>query len=70
MDEAEGSEMKHEVIAMKKHPGVVSIDGIRTQNMKLPEGCTGILFVFESKKASKAYWGKDVEMVRIKEVKK
>jgi len=63
--------MKHEVIAMKKHGGFVTIGGgNKPLRMKLPEGCTGVLFVFESKKAARAYWGNNVPMERVKEIRK
>ena len=57
--------MKQPVIALKLHPGEVSIQGTHT-NLKLPEGCIGICFAFESKKAARKWWGKDVPMIRIK----
>lgn len=56
--------MKHTVIALKKHRGTVTVDGVRI-DIKLPPGCTGILFCFESKKAAREYWGNDVPLVRI-----
>jgi len=56
--------MKHPVIAMKLHGGETCfVDGtIGTANaqLRLPKGCTGILFCFESKKAAQEYWGKKV----------
>lgn len=57
--------MKQPVIAMKKHDGAVTGGEIKTK-IKLPEGCTGILFCFESKKAARQYWGADVGLVEIK----
>ena len=55
--------MKQQVIAMKRHNGQVALCGHKFQ-MTLPKGCTGMLFCFESKKAAREYWGKDVEMLR------
>ena len=54
----------HKVVALKVHNGEVAIDGEKIK-MNLPLGCEGILFVFESKKAARDYWGKDVELVRL-----
>ena len=56
--------MKHKVICMKLHDGSVHLEGTRL-NMKLPDGCIGLLFVFESKKAARAYYGKDVSMHQV-----
>ncbi len=56
--------MKHKVITMKIQPPIVTIEGIQVK-MKLPEGCLGICFVFESKKTARAYMGKDVPLLRI-----
>jgi len=53
--------MKHKVVAMREHSGAVS-GGVE---IKLPAGCTGILFCFESKKAAREYWGRDVKLERI-----
>ena len=65
--------MKQPVIAMRLHRGYVKIDtypdSIEVQ-MGLPKGCGGILFVFESKKAARDYWGKDTELMPIKRVTK
>lgn len=58
--------MKHSVIAMVKHPGTVEISGIK-KPVTLPEGCTGILFCFESKKAARKYLGKNTPLARIEE---
>lgn len=55
--------MKHSVIAMKVHSGALSIGGCEVK-MKLPKGCDGILFCFESKKAARDFWGKDTPLVR------
>ena len=58
--------MKHQVIAMKKHAGGAEIEGIKFK-MELPEGCTGMLLCFESKKAARKYWGEDAELMRFEE---
>ncbi len=56
--------MKHQVVALRQHPGEVAVDGEKIK-MKLPEGCSGLMFIFESKKSARKYWGKDVRMVRV-----
>jgi hypothetical protein len=60
---------KHLVASMRIHPGRIHLEGIEVP-MKLPKGCEGILLVFESKKAAREYWGKDVHLVRIERNKK
>ena len=54
---------------MLKHQGEVELteyEGRKVKiKIKLPAGCTGILFVFESKKAAREYWGKDVPLQRV-----
>jgi len=59
---------KHQFVALKKHVGCVTVNEIEVK-MKLPDGCTGLLFCFESKKAARKYWGKDVDLINI-ELKK
>ena len=61
--------MKHQVIALSLQNGCVVVDGIKTK-INLPEGCTGLFFCFESKKAARKYWGKDVDLIRIELKKK
>lgn len=56
--------MKKQVIALKVHNGKITVEGIPNK-MKLPDGCMGICFVFESKKAAKEYWGNDVPMIEV-----
>ena len=54
--------MKHKkYIALKIHNGLTNFG-----HCVLPEGASGICFVFETKKAARAYWGKDVELIEIK----
>ena len=67
MYESEGEAMKHEVLAMKMSRGrqKITINGIVAE-MPLPDWCIGIMFVFESKKAARAYYGNDVNLIRIK----
>jgi len=55
--------MKQQVIALKLHQGHVWVGEHRIK-MNLPDGCMGICFAFESKKAAREYWGKDVPMVK------
>jgi len=61
--------MKHQVIAMKVHSGesrIVENGGVsKPMPMRLPKGCFGFMFVFETKKAAREYWGKDVGLLRI-----
>ena len=49
--------MKHRVIAMTIHDAGIRVmcDGDASEKipMKLPDGCNGILFVFESKKVAR-----------------
>ena len=59
--------MKHPVIAMMLNPGKMQIDG-QEFPIKLPDGCMGLLFMFESKKAARKYWGKDVPFMRAEKV--
>jgi len=59
--------MKHSVIALKVHPGDVSVDGDKIR-IKLPDGCLGICFAFESKKKAREYLGKDIDFVRIEKI--
>jgi len=64
--------MKHPVIAMKLHTGGVKLSTSPEPiigKMGLPDGCTGILFVFNSKKAARDYWGKNVELKEIEALK-
>ena len=60
--------MKQQVIALKLHGGLVLVEGDIVK-MNLPDGCLGICFAFESKKAAREYWGKDVPMVQIEKCK-
>jgi len=59
--------MKHTVIALKLHSGSIRVYDEISQ-MKLPDGCIGICFAFESKKAARKYWGYDVPMVRFEKI--
>ena len=59
--------MKQPVIALKLHDGEITVDGEKVR-IKLPDGCLGIAFAFESKTKARKYWGKDVEMVRIENI--
>lgn len=57
--------MKNKVVAMTMHNGTVTVGG-EVVKIKLPHGCIGVLFVFESKAAAKKYWGKKVKTVMVK----
>ena len=61
--------MKHQVIALRLHNGCVVVDGIKTK-ISFPEGCTGLFFCFESKKAARKYCGKDTDLIHIELKKK
>ena len=41
-----------------------SYDNFNT-TLRLPEGCTGIMFVFESKRMARQYFGPDAKLLRI-----
>jgi hypothetical protein len=56
---------KHRVLALNVNDGIVEING-KEYPMKLPKGCEGFCFVFDSKKAAREYWGNDVPLARIK----
>ena len=58
-------------VAMKLHEGKVHIDGNGVPiQMKLPEGCQGILMAFKTKKSAREFFGKDVELMEIEKVVK
>ena len=59
--------MKQPVIAMRLHTGHVKINTYPVPiegKIGLPDGCIGVLFAFESKKAARAYWGNDTKLSR------
>lgn len=59
--------MKQPVIAMRLHKGNIKINTFPEPmecKIGLPDGCIGILFAFESKKAARAYWGEDTKLSR------
>jgi len=56
--------MKKPVIALQRHSGEISVDGYKTR-INLPKGCTGLLFIFESKVSAYRYWGKNTELQEI-----
>lgn len=59
-------QMKKEYLAMKKHSGIMQFaDTKHRVNLQLPEGCTGMLFVFKTKKAAREFWGKDIELMEV-----
>lgn len=47
---------------------VVQIGSAWAQEVKLPEGCIGILFVFKTKKALRAFHGEKAEMITVEKV--
>lgn len=59
---------KHRVIAMQQQPGRIQVvETGQELPLQLPEGCVGILFVFESKKSAHEHFGKDITTVRVQE---
>lgn len=66
--------MKYQYIAMNisKAPVLdVVVNNIPTEvEMGLPDGCTGILYVFKTKKAARAWWGKDIDLIPVEEGRK
>jgi len=56
--------MKKPVIAWRLHSGDMTFCGTKIKTM-LPVGCIGVCFVFESKKAARKYWGKEVSLHEI-----
>lgn len=61
-----GIDMKHNVIALMMCNQEVEIYG-KMENLILPDGCIGVCYVFESKKAAREYWNKDVGLLRIED---
>ena len=57
-----------QVIAMRKHGGEIKVNAFAAY-LSLPEGCTGMLFAFESKKSARAYWGNNVDLLEYKEAR-
>jgi len=57
---------KRRQLAMHAGTLTVSINGIQHE-VPLPDGCEGILLIFRSKKAARAWWGKDVILTEILE---
>jgi hypothetical protein len=55
---------KQECIAMLMQKGNV-MWGDKEMQIQLPKGCKGIMLVFESKKAARDYFGKDVGLLEI-----
>lgn len=57
--------MKTQHVAMRLHSGCGKYNyGIETK-LKLPEGCTGLLLCFKSKKAARDFFGKDTPTMEI-----
>lgn len=54
---------KKKCIAMRIHRGETTAGDI----LNLPKGCIGLFFAFESKKAAREWWGKDVQLLEIEE---
>ena len=57
---------KHTVATLLVEKPMVKIEGSPGHHeVKRPDGCLGVLFVFESKKAAYEWYGKKVDTVRI-----
>ena len=56
---------KQQVVALKVHTGFVSVSNGKPIKMKLPDGCQGMLFIFESKKTAREFWGKNCPLMEI-----
>lgn len=56
--------MKHPVISLVLHRKNFMMVGGEQISPKLPEGCVGIIFAFESKKAAREF-DKKADLVRI-----
>ena len=53
------------VIALKRLHGTMYIEcDDSTIHLHLPEGCTGVLLCFNSKKTAMEYWGRNVRMMQ------
>ena len=57
--------MKKQVIDRRINNGTVTVNGM-TVKATLPDGCVGICFVFESKKAARDFGSKDSDLEEIK----
>jgi uncharacterized membrane protein (UPF0127 family) len=55
--------MKQKYIAMQMHNGKMQVGKVPIISTLLPDGCVGLLFVFSTKKAARAFWGKNVPLV-------
>ncbi|MFA5300083.1 MAG: hypothetical protein WC389_18000 [Lutibacter sp.] len=51
-------------IALNIHRGECEVGGIRTK-VNLPSGCDGIFFGFNTKKAAREFWNKNVELLEV-----
>jgi hypothetical protein len=60
--------MKLWLAKMMNEP-ILKIDGVGDIPVILPEGCVGIMHVFKTKKAARAWYGEKVELCEI-EIKK
>lgn len=57
--------MEKPVISLKLHSGEVTVDGKTISRILLPNGCIGIMMVFDNKKTAREYWGKNVGVKEI-----
>lgn len=48
---------------MKMHDGRIELAGQECQ-ITFPAGCTGVLLCFDSKKAARQYFGKNIELLK------
>jgi len=38
--------------------------------VNLPDGCSGVMFVFDTKKSARKFWGKNVPLQELEEANK
>ena len=63
---------KRKYLAMKLHSGPkVKFTGIPYSiDVNLPDGCSGVMFVFDTKKSARKFWGKNVPLQELEEANK
>ena len=54
--------MKKVQLAMYLGEVVFETEDGKKEKVELPDGCVGIMLAFKTKKAARAYYGKDIEL--------
>ena len=54
--------MKKVQLAMRLGGLFVEGEGNGKREVELPDGCVGMMLAFKTKKAARAYYGKDIEL--------